>query len=100
MADGSSLIVRGPVLVTHGSSGPRLSEVGAGQVLVGCCNACGAVGEVDRRFWSLPYELAMSVAVAAHQLRCLACGRRSVSLQIWPIAPHPTPRPSAFQRWR
>jgi len=35
MAYGSSLIVRGPVLVTHGSSGPRLSEVGAGQVMVG-----------------------------------------------------------------
>jgi hypothetical protein len=100
MADGSGTITKGRIIGAHEASCPSVGELRAGETVVGCCDRCQVVDEVDVQRWrAIPRDAATPLSVLALQLRCL-CGSRSVTLQVWPVAPHPKPRRRRFARWR
>ena len=100
MADGSATPFESRVINVYDEACPTPSTLKQGQVVVGCCNRCATVGEVDVGVWrAQPRDAHAHLSVLKGELACL-CGCRDVSLQVWPVEPEPATPRSQFYRWR
>ena len=98
MADGSGVVIQGRVRYSHEADCPTLADIKPSQHLVGCCDRCQRVREVDAAAWTTPRDRWSSLAAIQGQVAC-PCGCRQVTLQVWPVAPSAPAQPP-FYRWR
>jgi hypothetical protein len=100
MADGSAISVIGRVFMSYEDDCPTLPALTEGQVVVGCCNRCGATAEVDISGWKVSTrDWDQKLCVIQGQTACVSCLCRYIALQVWPAPPYPDRR-KLFRRWR